>query len=914
MPSQDPICLESEVAGRADISSTADRAAVHHLAHLRTSVYLHLGCALYDRYRHLGRTDDLDQQLTVHQHMLATLQSTDSAYPTLLRYVGSGLRARFNIGSDRRDVEEALSAHRRALDLCPPGHDGRHFFLRELAESLDAWHSSSGDADILDSCILHHRKALDLRSSRDCYRPQSLHDLAKVLWTQYERVGGTGRLEEAINLIREALEKQLPHHPDRHFYLSDLGLLHWTIFLRDRVAHDIENSVLCHTEALRLRRESKHPDLFKSLTNLALALNDRFAKTTKNEDELYAIQLQREATLCCPLKSSVRDSVLNNLALALLRRGRRLGYAPMIDECIAVNRQTLSLRPEGHQLRAFSLTNLAVALMARQHLGDGSEPIDEPVKLLRAAVELRPPGHPYRHATLQNLQVALSARFEQFFEMSDADESITSMRELLDPASGASRYLQVGTLNNMALLYERRYKVSQEPSDLEAAIDTYRECMAMTNPEDDVRIKTLYKFGDALCLRFKAMGESTDLNTAIGLYEEALKLCDGEQIQPCVLSALAISLGYRFRQTAALDDCNLAMKHHQEAIRLFGLTRSCRSHGLSAFSRLHLIQQAPYFDIATAMRYLKEAARIQSTDAHSRLTEALDVLGMIEDMTLRDITESLIPCSAEVVDAYRASVALLPRVAYIGRVTAARLQDLKKADILAINGATYALAFGQLDAALEMLEEGRAVFWSQALRLRHPVSDVPRDLADDLAVTARQLEMTSTSAGSPHHDNRLKPDDADEEGIRMRRLADHFESLARQVRSIPGLERFLLPPSVDILLSAAVKGPVVVLLASKISCDALLLTAGAGLKHIPLRSMTQEKLEQFIQILQESNSHRRQAVKEQNRAIKMTLTKSASKTGLDSVLEQLWGEVMRPVIDGLGLKVRISFSADCHVS
>ena len=68
-------------------------------------------------------------------------------------------------------------------------------------------------------------------------------------------------------------------------------------------------------------------------------------------------------------------------------------------------------------------------------------------------------------------------------------------------------------------------------------------------------------------------------------------------------------------------------------------------------------------------------------------------------------------------DAYQAVIDLLPHLAMLGLNLQARQQALVTSDTdgLARNAAACAIQLGQFDKAIELLEEGRTIFWSQAL-------------------------------------------------------------------------------------------------------------------------------------------------------------------------------------------------------
>ncbi|CAM5712305.1 hypothetical protein SBADM41S_06274 [Streptomyces badius] len=65
-------------------------------------------------------------------------------------------------------------------------------------------------------------------------------------------------------------------------------------------------------------------------------------------------------------------------------------------------------------------------------------------------------------------------------------------------------------------------------------------------------------------------------------------------------------------------------------------------------------------------------------------------------------------------------------------------------------------------------------------------------------------------------------------------LARRWEQLLEEIRALPGLDGFLRPPSVADLVASAAEGPVVVVNVSAFRCDALVVTADAGIDVVPL--------------------------------------------------------------------------------
>lgn len=66
----------------------------------------------------------------------------------------------------------------------------------------------------------------------------------------------------------------------------------------------------------------------------------------------------------------------------------------------------------------------------------------------------------------------------------------------------------------------------------------------------------------------------------------------------------------------------------------------------------------------------------------------------------------------KLLQAYRSTVELLPQVAYLGLDPHLRLRALAQAPALATTAAACAVVGGQPQIAVELLEEGRTVFWT----------------------------------------------------------------------------------------------------------------------------------------------------------------------------------------------------------
>ena len=183
--------------------------------------------------------------------------------------------------------------------------------------------------------------------------------------------------------------------------------------------------------------------------------------------------------------------------------------------------------------------------------------------------------------------------------------------------------------------------------------------------------------------------------------------------------------------------------------------------------------------------------------------------------------------------------------------------------------------------AVELLEQGRGVFWGQLIRLRSPLDDVVeygpagRTLADEFRRLTSAIRDAFDSPGLDQHD-------------RACHLNLELQGVVSNIRELPGLSRFLLPSLFPDLQAAAKGGPIIVINASKYGCDALIVLADKDPVHIPL-SITQANVREL------SSKFRALTID----ARKMNLTRD-----LFEFLEKLWDSAISPIAVVLLRQVR----------
>jgi hypothetical protein len=266
-------------------------------------------------------------------------------------------------------------------------------------------------------------------------------------------------------------------------------------------------------------------------------------------------------------------------------------------------------------------------------------------------------------------------------------------------------------------------------------------------------------------------------------------------------------------------------------------------------------------------------------------------------------------------DIYLRVVRLLPLVASFAHNATSRLQELNGADALSRNAAGRAMNMGQPTTAVEMLEEGRGVFWLQALCLRvsHLDGILPQEQHELQRIFRTLDDRGFSSAGM----SELSADSRGRQLEERRRLSERVETLIANIRSRPELERFLMPPAFVSLLHALPVGFIVMLVASDFSHRALILdSAGNSVKTIKVKmipggfaskAVVQSMPRDASTTMSEhgvASGYESESGEELDHGPLRGMRASKKRLHtFEDVLADLWMCVVKPVLDALNLKV-----------
>jgi CHAT domain-containing protein len=159
---------------------------------------------------------------------------------------------------------------------------------------------------------------------------------------------------------------------------------------------------------------------------------------------------------------------------------------------------------------------------------------------------------------------------------------------------------------------------------------------------------------------------------------------------------------------------------------------------------------------------------------------------------------------------------------------------LRKTGWMPLDYASYQIDKDHLKQAIETLERGRSLLWSEMRGLRTSTDQlrtVDPTIADNFTQMNKTLETvatTVTQAMNTAVDNHAA---GESQGLdpfgnllmQQRKLLEVRGSLISLIQTLPGFENFLKPPSFDFLNSAAARGPVILINQSHWRSDIVIL-------------------------------------------------------------------------------------------
>lgn len=352
------------------------------------------------------------------------------------------------------------------------------------------------------------------------------------------------------------------------------------------------------------------------------------------------------------------------------------------------------------------------------------------------------------------------------------------------------------------------WKDTRRTGDLRLAIWLYQQLADEQESTGEVEPDLLNGLGTA---HYEAAGAGIrdgDLDKALIVLRRAHAMeVDDVNIRAAISVNLANALGGLYDRGKDLSVLDEAIDLYRAAIALApadspqaGHMREMLDHALQARAR-HMGEGMSVESVVdNVIRSLKEA----QLDVSSALPNSGEARHRLEYRWRAADGDEGVTVAESLVDTISSVMWLMSPNDRMERI--ARLQNA------ASDAAALFLMAGMPEQAVEILEHGRNLQWSQQLRARWEIAelrDYRPDLADDLkAVLAAHRPGLEISLPRLLHDHSI---------------ASRWEDAVAETREIEGFEHFLDALPYDVLCQAGDEGPVVIVNLSSLRSDAIII-------------------------------------------------------------------------------------------
>jgi hypothetical protein len=394
-------------------------------------------------------------------------------------------------------------------------------------------------------------------------------------------------------------------------------------------------------------------------------------------------------------------SFLNSVGTQLRMKYEELGDVEDLQMSISIHRQALHICAKGHPNRLYFLRELSVCLTHRFHRFGSREDLDEALKCCREWFSS--PDLATVHFCAQQLAELLRIRSEYCCSVEDLEEAdliLESVASLKHDAASMH-----GDESDIGFLRYNLQRRTSGPRDIEAVIYALRQKVA--EPSSDCWI---YQCWLSLALRdlYARLGLLEDIDEAVTLSRASAVVCPPKHpARPLLLRSSASIFLTRFRALREGEDAWTVLQLYRNALSLLPPGNVERHRCLAEIARLFLEEGTPYYDIRSAIYYTYQIAEDSHGSAGRRLNDIVRLLDLIKR------SPSFLPAEDNgIVQLYVAAVRLSANVAFRESHPDGQLVSLRSADTLSLDAATLSLEASRPDAAIHLLELGRASFWA----------------------------------------------------------------------------------------------------------------------------------------------------------------------------------------------------------
>ena len=716
----------------------------------------------------------------------------------------------------------------------PRSHPERPYSLRDLPTMHSQGYDTSGRKDDIDRTICNCHLIEETsppRSESDPHVIQTHINHTSALLHRSKEFGQPDDVESTIKHLRHLLKQPLEDfNLPRHAVTTSLiEMLAARVKGGKGCALDDMNEIMDLCRGL-LTSSAAPPYVIAAQEALARATLDIFCCNRQIPSLDQAIGYLRDVLKVHPSGlCGISLSLANILAIRFLTLHVIDDYEEAIKVLHKITESSPGNRSGSHHIEASSLT-MALRLsrsVVYSNLEDVEEAISHCRSFLDHASLFGNPLHPLvtelleRHIDKQSeypvsmlgpqeVHTESAAHLSSSVQNGDdesevvqlvpplpiVEEKIRHLRQLHSTApQGTDRRIQL--LKDLAHWSNAKISLTNDIGDVEDAIKCQRMLLDSTHPSDHSRFYHFSSLANLLFLAYKRSGRIEYLDESIALHRQVLDQKETPLTRFVTIRWLIGSLSVRYR--------------------LFG--RKC--------------------DLGELMDRFKSGV----TDSYAPVPSRFELACQWAYSARIFRNSTLLPAYQNAMSLMQDSLVFGPTLSiqYDRLVEKRQLHEKTPLDF-----ASYLIRACQVERAIEALEHGRTLLWSELRGLRASTDRLHAShpaLADRFTSINQELEAltTSTSSGASVQLGLDSVESQDYGGmeqlhplmVKQQEILKERDALISQIRNLQGFKNFLRPLPFDTLRSAASHGPVILINHCKWRSDIIILLQNSPPSLIP---------------------------------------------------------------------------------
>ena len=730
---------------------------------------------------------DIDNGIAATRKSLSLLNRSQSQYMTDLHILAMARFSRYQLSHKKEDLDMSILHYTEAIFLPPITQTGPFLnFFQTLFHLAIALLERSEEFEQPEGIKYSFKYIRHLRrfplDSFDVPRANVTTSLIRALRTQV-RLGagnGTENIKEMVALCNELLSSSKSAViPTAAFsYLREAVSVEFNRGLPTEMLAEV---IECLRDAGKVHPPDSYDAWHEVMYALACTLGIRSIKTHSKEDyEEATVVLERilEPGGCPDSFRVVPLSLASALASALIDGESAFFQEPEYSKV------TISRFGEGFTSTSLFHERLRLVFDSIKHRV-GEYRLDNSLEEANSYI-------PPLITASSSSSLADSAELLSWSEVvgetysaADIQQKIERLKDLLSiTPPGTKSYIEY--LGHLEKWYKSKFRRTSNISDIEEAIKYSRLLLHATHASDLWRINRLGSLRSTLLLAFQDTGNISYLNESITVGYDTLELKTAQKSDFQATRGLLDSLLTREQLLGRIGD-------RHEAIRLVSLVINGQYPRVHDRSRLSC----------------QWAILARSIGHPTTLTAYKTAMSLIQK-----------------------SCSFAPTISTQHARLVAMGEDCQT---MPLDYASYQIQLGRFEEAVETLEQGRAILWSEMRGLRTPVCQLMEEdspLAKRFAEINQELEtltVSVTPGGRPEiGDGVHLGEDGTEDPFgrlvtKRKKLVEERDALISQIQSQPGSEGFSGAPSFDTLRSAASRGPVIIINHCKWRSDIIII-------------------------------------------------------------------------------------------